>query len=156
MTSLKLAVDPRFLLKIGHNKSLKLQQVVNPVSEMTNPKMKNEDDEKCLIVGNRGGTSKVTWGTANEVKSLTRTRAVGGDLISLEWGVLSSICTPFSQIGDSDSVVSDLLGRVGGILTGGQGLTDMTDITYVTPMECLLQDINKELEEQFDMTVYIL
>jgi hypothetical protein len=151
----KLDADPRFHLKMKTDKSLKLQQAI-PVPEMEKPTMKDENGDECMIVGKRGRTSKVTWGTANEVKSVTRTLYAGKKVTSLEWCVLSSISIPFSEKGDSGSVVFDLSGRVGGILTGGQGMNASTDITYVTPMEWLLQDINEQLQEQLKMTVYIL
>ena len=39
----------------------------------------------------------------------------------------------FSAKGDSGSCVADAFNRVGGILTGGSGATESSDVTYVTP-----------------------
>lgn len=41
--------------------------------------------------------------------------------------------SPFSP-GDSDSMVADGLGRMSGVLNGGAGRTEFSDVTYVTPM----------------------
>lgn len=106
--------------------------------------MKDENDEPCLIVGKRGRSTGVTWGTANEVMSVTRTFSA---MISKEWCILSSISTPFSKKGDSGSAIFDLKGRIGGIMSSGMGLTDSADTTYATPMDWLLSDINEQLKE---------
>jgi hypothetical protein len=39
----------------------------------------------------------------------------------------------FSTSGDLGSIVVDGLGRIVGLLIGGSGATDSTDVTYVTP-----------------------
>jgi len=52
---------------------------------------------------------------------------------------------PFSNKGDSGSIVFDLKGRIGGMITAGAGLTDRTDTTYVTPMVWLLHDFKEVL-----------
>jgi len=50
---------------------------------------------------------------------------------------------PFSKKGDSGFVVVDGLGRIAGILTGGSGLTDSSDLTYVTPIEFIMEATHK-------------
>ena len=49
----------------------------------------------------------------------------------------------FSTPGDSGSIVVDGLGRIVGLLTGGAGMADSTDVTYLTPYfwveECIKQ-----------------
>ena len=49
---------------------------------------------------------------------------------------------PFSAPGDSGSIVLDRKGRIVGLLTGGGGTTDETDVTYATPYWWL----NKEMK----------
>ena len=39
----------------------------------------------------------------------------------------------FSTPGDSGSIVADGEGRIDGILTGGAGRTDSTDVSYLSP-----------------------
>jgi hypothetical protein len=107
--------------------------------------MRDENDEPCLIVGKSGRSSGVTWGTANEVMSVTRKTPAAVN--SKEWCMLSSISKPFSEAGDSGSVIFDLRGRIGGIMSSGMGLTDSLDTTYATPMDWLLSDIKEQLKE---------
>jgi hypothetical protein len=137
------ARPPGFHFKMGGNKSLKLQDYIRE-DEITHPTMRDENNEPCLIVGKRGRTSGITWGTANEVKSVTR---ISPALNSKELCVLSSICQPFSEEGDSGSIIFDLRGRVVGIMSAGTGLTDRVDTTYVTPIDWLLSDIKEQLKE---------
>ena len=40
---------------------------------------------------------------------------------------------PFSAHGDSGSVIANPNGHIIGILTGGAGLADATDVTYAMP-----------------------
>lgn len=49
----------------------------------------------------------------------------------------------FSRKGNSGSFVFNLQGRIGGILTGGVGDKGrgISDTTYVTPIEWLLEDM---------------
>jgi hypothetical protein len=46
---------------------------------------------------------------------------------------------PFSDQGDSGSVVIDSRGRVCGIVTGGDGATDVSDCTFVTSLNFLIK-----------------
>jgi hypothetical protein len=140
-------LNPRphsFYFYMGRNKSLKLQGYIRE-DEIRHPTMRDKNDEPCLIVGKSGRSSGVTWGTANEVMSVTRKSPAAVN--SKEWCVLSSISNPFSEEGDSGSVIFDLRGRIGGIMSSGTGLTDSIDTTYVTPMDWLLGDINEQLKE---------
>ena len=134
---------PYCYFNMGRNKSLKLEGCI-PEDEMKHPKMTDMDGEPCLIVAKRGPTTRVTWGRANEVKSVRRT---GPEVTSREWCVVGlAESQPFSKKGDSGSVVFDLEGRIGGIMTAGAGLTDSVDTTYVTPMVWLLSDIKEQLK----------
>ncbi|KAF9787061.1 hypothetical protein BJ322DRAFT_1186070 [Thelephora terrestris] len=45
--------------------------------------------------------------------------------------------------GDSGSVVVDGLGRIGGILTAGSGITDSADVTCVTPIHFIMKAIHQ-------------
>jgi WD40 repeat protein len=133
---------PYFYFKMGRNKSLKLEGCI-PEDDMKHPKMTDMNDEPCLIVAKRGPITGVTWGRANEVKSVRRTDP---EVTSREWCVVGLTGQPFSAKGDSGSAVFDLKGRVGGIMTAGAGLTERLDTTYVTPMVWLLSDIKEQLK----------
>ena len=41
---------------------------------------------------------------------------------------------PFSKGGDSGSIVVNGTGQVAGLLTGGAGVTDISDCTYLDPI----------------------
>jgi hypothetical protein len=85
----KLNAHPHnFYFKMRGIKSLKLQGYIRE-EEITHPTMRDENDEPCLIVGKSGRSTGVTWGTANEVMSVTRKSPA--EVISKEWCVLSSI-----------------------------------------------------------------
>jgi WD40 repeat protein len=114
-----------------------------PEEDMKHPKMTDMNDEECLIVAKSGPITKLTWGRLNEVKSVRRTDP---QVISTECCVVGLARRSFSKKGDSGSVVFDLNGRIAGIMTGGTGITDSVDTTYVTPMEWLLSDIKEQLK----------
>jgi hypothetical protein len=62
---------------------------------------------------------------------------------SKEWAIVpyDTKSGPFSAPGDSGAVIVDGLGRIGGLLTGGCGITDTSDISYTTPITFLLESI---------------
>ena len=47
----------------------------------------------------------------------------------------------FSAPGDSGSIIADIRGRIGGMLTDGSGKADSIDLTYATQFWWLLQRI---------------
>ena len=112
--------------------------------EMRNPKTNDSYGVPCIQVLKLGMTTDVTVGRANNIFSFSRhydDKGVVGD--SMEWAILpyDNNSGPFSCPGDSGSVVVDRDGRIGGLLTGGSGHTDATDITYVTPISFILDTI---------------
>ena len=56
---------------------------------------------------------------------------------------------PFSAPGDSGSIALDRNGRILGMLTGGSGITDRTDVTYLTPYWYIEQEIKKSFPKFF-------
>ena len=62
----------------------------------------------------------------------------------MEWGILNydSKSEVFSKPGDSGSIIADIRGRIGGMLTGGSGKTESPDMTYATPFWWLLERIH--------------
>jgi hypothetical protein len=65
----------------------------------------------------------------------------GTNQTSIEWAILpyDHKSGVFSAAGDSGSIIADTYGRIGGLLTGGAGNAEPTDITYATPFFWLLQ-----------------
>ncbi|EFX01672.1 hypothetical protein CMQ_8138 [Grosmannia clavigera kw1407] len=131
------------------NGLLRLPGVI-PLAEIRNPTMCDKDGENCIIVGKRGAISGLTWGAALDLESTVRDCMPDGSIFtSYEWAIHGSLpkkTVPFSGAGDSGAAVFDLQGRLGGFVTRGTK-TDLgldVDITYATPAELGLADIEKE------------
>jgi hypothetical protein len=114
--------------------------------EMAAPNPRNIDrvDFPAIMVIKNGHATGLTVGRLNNMRSADRHY---GDIVgtSMEIAVLPrqpDFCKaiPFSDVGDSGSVVVDGEGRVCGILTGGNGPhSRASDITYVTSINFLLK-----------------
>ncbi|EPE03597.1 hypothetical protein F503_01855 [Ophiostoma piceae UAMH 11346] len=132
------------------NGLLRISGVI-PLAEIRRPTMYDKDGENCLLVGKRGAVSGLTWGSPLELESTVRNCLPNGStFISNEWAIHGSLqkkTVPFSAGGDSGAAVFDTRGRLGGFVTRGTspdlGLT--VDITYATPAELVLADIEEEL-----------
>lgn len=122
-------------------------------------------DENCLVVLKRGRTTGLTAGIALDIQSVTRNYMEHGipEAISYEWAIqhvnakskdrsYPGGISQFSDGGDSGSVIFDLTGRIGGLLTGGTGKAErfmrLHDLTYATPMVYVLRDVEEELGEK--------
>ncbi|KAI1792458.1 hypothetical protein LXA43DRAFT_972582 [Ganoderma leucocontextum] len=104
--------------------------------EIRDPQHLDVYDEKCLLVVKNGLTTGTTVGRANGLESFTRIYDnYGIKRTSIEIAVLpyDKMRGKFSDAGDSGSIVLAGDGRIVGILTGGAGPIDETDITYLTP-----------------------
>ncbi|KAF8874766.1 hypothetical protein CPB84DRAFT_559798 [Gymnopilus junonius] len=107
-----------------------------------NPKTKDHDNDTVIMVLKNGNTSNLTVGRLNTIRALTREYFQGQPgKMSKEVCVLprNSKSGPFSARGDSGSAVIDGVSRVCGILTGGDGATDVSDCTFVTSINFLLK-----------------
>ena len=96
------------------------------------------------MVIKRGGATGVTIGRANNIFSKIRYFSSKAEpQTSQEWCILpfDNKHAPFSDVGDSGSVIVDGRGRIGGLLTGGggNGITLSSDVTYATPIGFLLK-----------------
>ena len=136
--------------KFPADRLVRLQGEV-PESDLVNPSMLDADGAPCLIVFKNGAKSDTTIGRANSVSSYTRTYFAGQHEESREWPVIPTDkhSGPFSTEGDSGSCVADAFGRVGGILTGGCGATDSSDVTYVTPISFIMKVLHDTKRFQF-------
>ncbi|RPA93384.1 hypothetical protein L873DRAFT_1815937 [Choiromyces venosus 120613-1] len=115
-----------------------------PDKEMRHPTIMDENDEPCLLVMKRGNTTGLTLGRANDILSFVRNYFDNGETkTSKEWAIYpyDNKSGPFSAKGDSGSGIVDCLGRLGGLLTGGNGRTDSSDITYATPISFIIDSL---------------
>ena len=113
---------------------------------MHHPDMWDSNGEPCLLVVKNGNATGTTIGRANGVFSIVRDyfHDMSVNQTSMEWGILNydGKSGAFSEPGDSGSIIADIRGRIGGMLTGGSGKTEETsDITYATPFWWLLERI---------------
>ncbi|EIW79463.1 hypothetical protein CONPUDRAFT_125778 [Coniophora puteana RWD-64-598 SS2] len=112
--------------------------------EMRDPQHLDVHGEKCLLVVKSGSATGTTVGRVNGIESFTRVYDdYGIGHTSVEFAVLpyDRMRGSFSDAGDSGSVVLARDGRIVGILTGGAGPVDETNIAYLTPYWWVEQQI---------------
>jgi hypothetical protein len=129
--------------KYPGNRLLKFSSTISD-KEMWNPDPKTLDhnNDPCIMVIKRGYASDLTVGRLNTIRSFTRVYFKGQPgRMSREVAVLprNSKSGAFSRPGDSGSAVVDGKGRFAGLLTGGAGVTDVSDCTYLTSINFLLK-----------------
>jgi len=115
--------------------------------EMRKSQQLDVNGEKCLLVIKNGLTTGTTVGRVNGLEDVTRVYDnYGINQKSIELAVLRYRKPgKFSDAGDSGSIVLDRHGRLVGLLTDGEGPTDETDTTYLTPYWW----IEKKFKEKF-------
>jgi len=121
-------------------------------NEIHNPQHLDVHGEKCLPVVKNGLTTGTTVGRTNGLESFTRIyNEYGIKQNSIEIAVLpyDRAHGTFSAAGDSGSIVLSRDGRIVGILTGGVGPTDETDISYLTPYWWVEQEIKAKYPDCF-------
>ncbi|KAG2075077.1 hypothetical protein BDR04DRAFT_77602 [Suillus decipiens] len=104
---------------------------------MRHPNTRDHDGKNCLYVIKHGFTTLTTIGRATGIFSYAREYfANQTHRDSAEWAILpyDNDSGAFSKGGDSGSMIASGTGEFGGLLTGGCGKTDSSDITYATPM----------------------
>ncbi|KAF8424456.1 hypothetical protein L210DRAFT_2097552 [Boletus edulis BED1] len=107
-----------------------------------NPKNRDHDNDLVIMVLMNGNTSNLRVGRLNTIHAFVREYFEGkpGEM-SKEVSVLprNSKSGPFSASGDSGSGVATGKGDVCGIVTGGDGATDVSDCIYLTSINFLLK-----------------
>lgn len=129
--------------KFPGDRLLQLRGII-PDSELRNPQEKDGNGDPCVVALKRGRTTNLTTGRINNVDSFVRYYWNDGSSdISMELAALGydSKFKAFSEPGDSGAVVVDGKGGIAGIITGGSGLTTTFDVTYVTPVEFIYQQL---------------
>jgi hypothetical protein len=142
-----MKMDPRYdassrTFKYPWDRLLKLQDIIQE-DYMHNPDLNHEDQPSLLVIKN-GNTTGVTIGRATGIFSFVRQYFDNGTHeTSMEWAILpyDQKSGAFSGPGDSGSIIADGRGHIGGLLTGGSGETESSDITYATPFFWLLPRI---------------
>ncbi|KAJ3874662.1 hypothetical protein F5051DRAFT_498287 [Lentinula edodes] len=122
------------------------------LNDIYNPKHLDVNGEQCLLVVKNGLTTGTTIGRVLGMESFSRTyKDYQIEKTSIEIGVVSygNKNGPFSSAGDSGSIVLDRNGGILGMITGGAGTTDRTDVTYVTPYSFLDKSIKKFFPNSF-------
>jgi hypothetical protein len=120
--------------------------------ELHRPTMLDANGEQCLIVVKNGAATGVTLGRATGIESFVREYK--------DYGIYSTSMAiavypyshkdgAFSAPGDSGSVIGDTNSHVVGVLTGGAGQTDSTDVTYVLPYYFLDERIKKAFPNSY-------
>ena len=110
------------------------------------PRNEVHDNDPDIMVLKNGNTSNLTVGRLNTIRAFIREYAEGRPgQMSKKVGVLprNSKSGPFSERGDSGSVVLDATGRVCGIITGSDGSTDVSDCTFVTSINFLVKRLSE-------------
>ncbi|KAL5478231.1 hypothetical protein ACEPAI_2415 [Sanghuangporus weigelae] len=114
--------------------------------ELRRPTMLDANGEQCLIVVKNGATTAVTLGRATGIESFVREYKDNTiHLTSMEIAVYSYSHKDgaFSAPGDSGSVIGDANSCIVGMVIGGAGQADSTDVTYVSPYYFLDERIKK-------------
>ncbi|KAF9649940.1 hypothetical protein BDM02DRAFT_3128052 [Thelephora ganbajun] len=136
--------DANWAFEYPHNRLLPLIGTITD-ELMRTPDMWDSDGELCLLVVKSGSATDTTLGRANGVFSIVRDyfNDMSVNQTSMEWGIINydSKSEVFSEPGDSGSIIADIRGRIGGMITGGSGKTESSDITYATPFWWLLKRI---------------
>ena len=131
--------------KFPGSRLVKLQGQVPKIDLIKQPMIDSTAGEPCLVVFKNGAKTDITIGKADNVSSYTRRYFSDTHVESREWPIIptNKDSGPFSSNGDSGSCVADAFSRVGGILTGGCGATESSDVTYVTPISYIMEVLHK-------------
>lgn len=165
-----LTVQNKVRRALGHDRYssprkhlLRVHDII-PATELK----KGPEGDGPLLVIKPGKPFGLVIGLSLDVRSAKRAprphRNKGGDRDaahwSYEWAILHESARRerkrdrempcFAACGDAGSVIVDFNGRAGGLLTGGARSHEkftgyMYDITYATPIEYVLNDIEKEI-----------
>ena len=114
--------DANWVFKYPNDCPLPLTGIITD-ELMRTPDMWDKDAEPCLLVVKNGSATDTTLGRANGVLSIVRDYFTDMSVhqTSMEWAIMNydkNKKEVFSAPGDSGSIIADIRGRIGGILTG--------------------------------------
>ncbi|KAJ3825589.1 hypothetical protein F5880DRAFT_1610980 [Lentinula raphanica] len=118
---------------------------VVPADEIRKPQHLDRNGNKCMFVVKNGLATGTTFGRCTGMESFTRVYYMETKMTAKEIAVLpySNKEGPFSDKGDSGSIVLTRDGSILGMITGGAGCTNATDVSYLTPFWFILEQIRK-------------
>lgn len=131
-----------------------LLQVTDVIEEheIRQPTLLDANGEECLIVIKNGRSTGVTIGRGTGIESFVREYdeyGIKSTSMALAIHSYSHKDGAFSAPGDSGSIVVDGQGRIVGMLIGGSGTNDSTDVTYLTPYFWLEEQIKKAFPNSY-------
>lgn len=136
--------DANWEFQYPHGGLLPLRGIITD-HVMHNPDMWDSYGQPCLLVVKNGTATGTTIGRANGVFSIIREYFIDMSIsqTSMEWAIINydSKSEVFSEPGDSGSIIADIRGRIGGMITSGSGQKTSSDMTYATPFWWLLERI---------------
>ena len=114
--------------------------------EIRTPNNKNHSGDPIRYVIKHGLTTLTTIGCLNGFESHVRRYFAIGSRDSVEVAVYryDNKSGPFSEGGDSGSIIVDPLGKFAALLTSGTGTTYSSDITFGPPMYWLWEIIKAQ------------
>ncbi|OSX68117.1 hypothetical protein POSPLADRAFT_1043258 [Postia placenta MAD-698-R-SB12] len=120
--------DGKPTFKYLDDRPLQLGDIITE-ERMRDPDTLNHNNEACLLVIKNGSATGVIIGRATGVSLFVRDDETGQE--SMAWAIYNydNNSGAFSAPGDSGSIIVDGLGRIGGLLTGGTGKTETSDVT---------------------------
>ncbi|THU87880.1 hypothetical protein K435DRAFT_821801 [Dendrothele bispora CBS 962.96] len=131
---------------------LQLKGVVQE-KEIRQPTLLDANGEECVIVIKNGMKTGVTIGRGSGIESFVREYDDNGNIKSTSMEITiypyNLKSGAFPAPGDSGSIVADGLGRIVGLLTGGSGKAEDTDVTYVTPYFWIEEQIKKAFPDSY-------
>jgi hypothetical protein len=114
--------------------------------ELRRPTIFDANREECLIVVKNGTSTGVTFGRTTSIESFVcdyKEYRIHSTSMEITIYPYSHKDGAFSAPGGSGSVISDANNRIVGMLTGGAGQTDSTDVTYASQYYFLDERIKK-------------
>lgn len=136
---------PRVLYYPGDRLLKSLGTILDQEMLRPPPGTKDYDSAHDIMVLKNGNISGLTIGRLNTIRSFVRCDLeVQPGEMSRELAVLphNSTSGPCFDPGDSGSVVVDGAGRICGIITGGDGITDDLDYTFVISINFIVKRLH--------------
>ena len=140
-------VDAASDFKYPDERLLKLRAILSK-EDIRTPTNRDRNGDPMRYVIKRGLTTLTTIGCLNGFKSHCR-KYLGNttdDSVEVVIFPYDNDSGPFSRGGDSGSLIVDPLGKFVALLTGGAGSTDLSDITFGTPIHWLWEVIEAKFE----------
>ncbi|TFK74186.1 hypothetical protein BDN72DRAFT_104242 [Pluteus cervinus] len=120
--------------------------------ELRSPTMLDKNGEECLIVVKNGAGTGVTLGRTTDIQAFIREykdNVIQSTSMAIPIYSYSFEDGDFSGPGDSGAVIADANSRIVGMLVGGTGNIDFTDVTYALPYHFLDERIKEAFPNSY-------